>query len=211
MREIRGLVCVVDDEAPVRRGLERLFAGAGFDVRIYATAGAFLDAERPAGPCCLVLDLRMPELDGLSLQTELASWPTPPAIVFLTGHGSVPQSVRAMKAGAVDFLEKPADPGALLEAVERALSRNRESRAEAAELRELSARRATLTPREEEVFARVVVGLLNKQIAFDLGIAEKTVKVHRGRVMAKMQASSVADLARMAERLGVAAKRFDHD
>ena len=202
----RGLVCIVDDEAPVRRGLERLLSGAGFEVRSYETARQYLDDERQSAPCCLVLDLRMPDLDGLALQEELARRPTPPAIVFLTGHGNVPQSVRAMKAGAADFLEKPADPGTLIAAVERALARNESRRAEAEELAKLRARRASLTPREDEVFQRVVVGLLNKQIGFDLGIAEKTVKVHRGRVMSKMAATSVADLARMAEKLGVASK-----
>ena len=207
----RRCVCVVDDEAPVRRGLERLLSGAGFEVRSYGTAGEFLDDEPPSAPCCLVLDLRMPDIDGLALQEELARRPAPPAVVFLTGQGSVPASVRAMKGGAVDFLEKPADPAALLAAVDRALTRNQARRAGAAELAELGARRSSLTPREDEVFQRVVVGLLNKQIAFDLGIAEKTVKVHRGRVMKKMQASSVAELARMAEKLGVASKRFDGD
>lgn len=202
----RRCVCVVDDEAAVRRGLARLLSGAGFEVRSYESAREYLDDEPPSAPCCLVLDLRMPDLDGLALQEELAGRPTSPAIVFLSGHGDVPHSVRAMKAGAVDFLEKPADPGTLIAAVERALARNESRRAEAEELAELRARRASLTPREDEVFQRVVVGLLNKQIGFDLGIAEKTVKVHRGRVMSKMAATSVADLARMAEKLGVASK-----
>ncbi len=204
-----GLVCLVDDDDAVRRSLSRLLSSAGHEVRSYESARDYLDEDPSDGPCCLVLDLRMPEIDGLALQEELERRTSPPTVVFLTGHGSVPESVRAMKAGAVDFLEKPADPDELLAAVRRGLEHSAERRAEAAELAELRRRREALTPREEDVFRRVVRGLLNKQIAFDLGIAEKTVKVHRGRVMTKMRASSVAELARMAEKLGVAPSRLD--
>ncbi len=196
-------VFIVDDDDSVRASLSRLLTASGFDVETYASAQEFLAEPDRARPGCLVLDLRMPKIDGLKLQEALSNGSSSQPIIFLTGHGSVSESVAAMKAGATDFLEKPADPSELLAAVKRAIDLDARQRKEAVELADLERRLLTLTPREREVFERVVVGRLNKQIAYELGVSEKTVKVHRGRVMEKMEAASLAELARIAERLGV--------
>jgi FixJ family two-component response regulator len=195
-------VFVVDDDDSVRRSLSRLIRSAGWRVETFPTARAFLDYTPPDRPGCLVLDLRLPGVSGLELQRSLVEAGRDIPIVFITGHGDVPSSVRAMKGGAVDFLQKPFDDKELLDCIARALRRSREQRAKRAERALVQARFSTLTPREREVLTLVVAGKLNKQIAGDLGIAEKTIKVHRGRVMAKMHAGSVAELVRMFEKLG---------
>jgi len=196
-------VFVVDDDESVRASLSRLLTASGFHVEAYASAQKFLAEPKGARPGCLLLDLRMPGIDGLELQDALSNGNSSQAIVFLTGHGSVSESVAAMKAGATDFLEKPADPSELVATVKRAIELDARQRREAVELADLDRRLEALTAREREVFERVVAGRLNKQIGYDLGVSEKTVKVHRGRVMEKMEAPSLAELARMAERLGV--------
>ncbi len=196
-------VFVVDDDDSVRASLSRLLTASGFHVEAYASAQEFLAEPKGARPGCLLLDLRMPGIDGLELQEALSNGNSSQPIVFLTGHGSVSESVAAMKAGATDFLEKPADPSDLVAAVKRAIELDARQRREAVELADLERLLVTLTPREREVFERVVAGRLNKQIAYELGVSEKTVKVHRGRVMEKMEVPSLAELARLAERLGV--------
>ena len=197
------LVCIVDDDASVRRSLARLARSAGYDVEAFASAQELLARPQPDGPCCLVLDLRMPGLGGLELQDLLAAMGTRIGIVFLTGHGDIRASVKAMRGGAIDFLTKPPDDLELLGAIERALAWARQARLEHVRTAEVQDVLRTLTPREVEVFALVVTGMLNKQIASELGISEKTVKVHRGRVMEKTRARSVAELVRLADRAGV--------
>lgn len=196
-------IFVVDDDASVRRSLTRLLTSASYAVEAFPSAGAFLARERYAGPCCLLLDVRMPGLTGLDLQEALASAGRRMSIVFVTGHVDVPGSVRAMKHGAVDLLTKPVDEQVLLAAVQRALTKDLRDRAAEARLTSIQERARTLTPRETEVFALVVAGMLNKQIAFDLGVSEKTIKVHRARVMEKMRAGSVTELVRLADGMGV--------
>jgi RNA polymerase sigma factor (sigma-70 family) len=196
-------VFVVDDDALVRRSVERLILSVGLRVKTFSTAQELLDCQRPEGPACIVLDVRMPGLSGLDLQEKLSTTGLDMPVIFVTGHGTVPMSVRAMKAGAVDFLQKPFDDQVLLDAIQRAIDQDRQTREERAELRELERRLDSLTPREREVFALVVKGLLNKQIAGELGTSEKTVKVHRARVMQKMKADSLADLVRMGETLAI--------
>ena len=196
-------IVVVDDDQAVRVGLERLMRSAGYNVVMHASAQDYLAAPPLSGPGCLVLDLRMPGMGGLELQKTLASRVPRLPVVFLTGHGSVPQSVQAMKQGAVDFLEKPARADVLFAAVEQALARySRIEEAQHAD-RVLRERLEALTPREKDVFELVVVGKKNRRIAAALGVTEKTVKVHRARVMAKMEAGSLAELVRMAQNLGV--------
>jgi RNA polymerase sigma factor (sigma-70 family) len=199
----RPLVLVVDDDADVRRSLERLIRSVGLEVETFDSAQAFLRREPPDGPACLVLDVRMQGLSGLDLQQKLSAAGLSVPIVFMTGHGTIPMSVRAMKAGAVDFLQKPFDDQVLLDAVQQAIDLDRQSKEVQAERLAIDGRIETLTPREREVFTLVVSGLLNKQVAGELGTSEKTVKVQRARVMQKMQADSLADLVRMAERAGI--------
>ena len=202
-----GLVYIVDDEPGMRKALTRLLVAEGFDVLSFPSADEFLAAVRPAEPGCLVLDVAMPGTDGLALQAELVRRGVDLPILFLTGHGDIPMSVRAMKAGAVDFLAKPVDDAVLLKAVREALALARARRASAAELESLRRRLDSLTPREREVLEHLLAGKLNKQIAAALGTVEQTIKVHRGRVMEKMDVASMADLVRIAERLGVRAAR----
>jgi FixJ family two-component response regulator len=201
MNETPPVVFVVDDEAGVRISLKRLLRSIGLEARTYASAQEFLQSERLDAPACLVLDIRLPGLSGLELQQELAAASVDLPIIFVTGHGDIPMSVRAMKAGAVEFLTKPFREQDLLEAIQRAIERNRITRRQSAELRTLQRRYALLTPREREVFPRVTSGLLNKQIAAELGASEKTIKVHRGQVMQKMKAESLAHLIQMADKL----------
>ena len=200
-----AIVYVVDDEESVCRALARLIRSVGLDVETFRSARAFLDHPVADRVACLVLDVRLSGPSGLDLQKSLLDGGRPIPIVFITGHGDVPTTVRAMKGGAVDFLQKPFNDQDLLDCIQRALARSRAQRSDRAERTELERRLATLTPREREVMAQVVTGKLNKQIAGDLGIAEKTIKVHRGRVMEKMQAGSVAALVRMVEKLNLQA------
>ena len=201
MTQTERTVFVVDDDPSVLRSLERLLRAAEYAVETYASPRAFLESAPVDRPGCVVVDLRMPELGGLDLQEELSRRGFPLPLIFLTGHGDVPSSVRAMKGGAIDFLSKPCDETDLLAAVERALARDAEAREARAEREAVGARFAALTPREREVCLLVARGLLNKQIAAELGTAEKTVKIHRGRVMEKLGADSVAALVRLVDRL----------
>ncbi len=203
----RERIYVVDDEEAVRKALRRLLRSAGFDVADFGSPGEFLEKLDPEAFGCALLDVAMPGLDGFALQKSLAERGSPLAVVFLTGQGDIPKSVRAMKAGASDFLTKPVDETDLLSAVNLALGRSRAARAEREAVAGLRERFGSLTAREREVFEGVVAGRLNKQIAGDLGISEKTVKVHRGRVMEKMGASSLAELVQFAQRLGIVGNR----
>ncbi len=197
-------VFVLDDDELVRRALERLFRSVGIECRTFADPEAFLALERPDGPACLVLDVRMSGMSGLEVQQALSSRGLDMPVIFMTGHATVPLSVRAMKHGAQDFLEKPVDEQAMLDAVNLAIQRDREHLRAESVVDTLRRREGGLTPRERQVFELVVRGKLNKQIAHELGTTEKTVKVHRAAVMHKMEADSLADLVRMAERLDVA-------
>ena len=203
MPETQPIVFVVDDDASVREAVERLVRSAGLRVEAFASAEEFLTRPKADAPSCLVLDVQLPDLSGLDLQRRMADASNDIPIVFITGHGDIPTTVRAMKAGAVEFLTKPLVEGDLLESIRHAIARDRADRRHHADTADLRARFASLTPREEEVMAWVVTGLLNKQIARELGISEETVKVHRGHAMRKMQADSVAELVRMSERLGI--------
>ena len=196
-----AIVYIVDDDSSLCRALARLFRTVGLTAETFASAKAFLEQPVPLLPMCLILDIRLPGPSGLDLQEALAQAGRDIPIVFITGHGDVPTSVRAMKGGAVDFLQKPFNDQDLLDCVHRALAHSRARLVARAERTELRGRLDTLTPREREVLLQVTTGKLNKQIAGDLGIAEKTIKVHRGRVMHKMRADSVADLVRMVEKL----------
>jgi FixJ family two-component response regulator len=197
------MVFVVDDDASVRTALGRLLKSHGFRFQGFASAEAFLEEDRSEAPACLVLDVSMPGLDGLDLQQALAKRNATLPIVFITGHGDIPMSVKAMKAGAVDFLPKPFDNQALLKAVRQAITLHARSREAAAACQEVRRRFESLSPREREVMALVVGGRLNKQVGHQLGVAEKTIKVHRSRVMHKMHADSLPALVCMAQTLGI--------
>ena len=197
------LIFIVDDDPSVRKSLTRVVTSAGYAVESYASAQEFMARAPYGGPCCMVLDVRMPGLTGPDLQAALAGSGHRVPIVFITGHGDISMSVKAMKAGAVDFLTKPFDVESLLEAIQRAVAKDVTDLTEESRTAEVLDRVKRLTPREMEIFALVVTGMLNKQIAAELGITEKTVKVHRARVMEKMRAGSVAELVRLADRAGV--------
>ena len=196
-------VFIIDDDPQVRSSIAGLLKSVGLRSDVFGTPQEFLDRQRSDGPSCLVLDVRLPGMNGLDFQRALAEKGVPIPIIFITGHGDIPMTVKAMKSGAVEFLTKPFDDQALLEAIYQALDRDRSAREHLHELSALQRRYALLSPREREVMGLVVSGMLNKQIAADLGAAEKTIKIHRGRVMKKMQADSVANLVRMAQRLGL--------
>jgi FixJ family two-component response regulator len=204
MTDLIPTVFVVDDDPSVRKSLVRLLASAGYRTEGCVSAEVFLDRwQREPVPGCLLLDVRMPGLDGLQLQQKLQTRDLTIPIIFITGHGDIPMSVQAMKAGAVDFLTKPFQDHDLLRSVQQALLRDCRQRTEHADREAVQKRYAVLTPREREVMALVVRGRLNKQIAFELGASEKTIKIHRSRVMEKMQVQSVAELVRAAEKIGV--------
>ena len=196
-------IFVVDDDAAILRGSRRLLTAAGFNVETFESADAFLQRHDPAAPGCLILDVAMPGLNGLELQQALHARHSFLPIIFLTGRADVPMSVQAMKGGALDLLVKPVDEADLLAAIDRALARERELRESNAQTASVEERLATLTPREREVLTHVVEGRLNKQIAGDLGTVEKTIKVHRARMMEKMKVRSVAELVRLMERAGI--------
>jgi FixJ family two-component response regulator len=204
-----ALVCVVDDDSSVRRGLVRLLRAAGLRAQGFPSAEAFLARDPSPAVGCLVLDVRMPGLDGLALQERMAATANAIPIVFLSGHGDIPMSVRAIKRGAEDFLTKPVDDKVLLDAVRAGLRRNRAAALEAEALSALRRRLDALTPRERQVLGRVLVGDRNKQVAARLGIAEKTVKVHRSRIMEKLGVSTVAQLAHRCAQAGVVPEEFD--
>jgi len=201
MKEPEAIVYVIDDDRLVREGLQGLIRSVGLRVETFASAQDFLTARRTDAPACLVLDVRMPGLSGLDLQLKLNDVDIQIPIIFITGHGDIPMSVRAMKEGAHEFLTKPVRGQDLIDAVQKAIASDRGKRKDRAELKEIRARFDSLTPREKEVLELVVAGLLNKQIADELGTSELTVKTHRAHVMEKTHADSLAHLVRMAERL----------
>jgi FixJ family two-component response regulator len=203
MIEMSPIVYVVDDEPSVCLALKRLLRSVGLEARTFISAQEFLNSGRPDVPGCLILDVRLPGLSGLDLQAGLAAEKIDLPVVFITGHGDIPMSVRAMKAGAIEFLTKPFREQDLLEAIQRGIEQNRNVRLQRAEMRVLQQLYALLTPREREVLPCVASGLLNKQIAAQLGTSEKTIKVHRGQIMQKMKAKSLAHLIHMAEKLGL--------
>jgi len=205
MASAKPIVLVVDDDLSVRESLELLIQSEGWGVKTFASAQEFLDSPRAVAPSCLLLDISLPGLTGLELQRRIAVERTDMPIIFITGHGDVAKTVQAMKAGAVEFLTKPFDSEELLTAIKQALERSHFALTQEAEMKQLRGRYDSLTPRERQVMTLVVCGLLNKQVGSELGISEITVKAHRGQVMQKMKANSVADLVKMAERLRPAA------
>ncbi|UPJ50176.1 response regulator transcription factor [Bradyrhizobium sp. 200] len=198
-----AIVFVIDDDASVREALRNLFRSVGLRVEVFGSAHEFLQSKIPNVPSCLILDIRLPRLSGLDFQTELAKADIHIPIIFMTGHGDIPMTVRAMKAGAVDFLTKPFRDQDMLDAVAAAIERDRSRRDEAKVLSDVHALFATLTPRERQVMNLVTAGLMNKQVAAEIGVAEITVKIHRGHIMRKMAAKSLPDLVRMAQLLGL--------
>ena len=205
----KAAVAVIDDDDSIRRSLTRLLTSKRYLVHAFGSAQEFLSSQIVNSVSCVISDLRMPELDGLQFQEALSTSRPDLSIVFITGHGNIPASVLAMKAGAVDFLEKPLKSSELMEAIQQAIDRTHSLRTASAEADQLKVRYSRLTPREREVFALVAAGLLNKQIGAELGAAEKTVKQHRGRIMQKMEAESLADLVVMATTLGVRPANVD--
>jgi FixJ family two-component response regulator len=196
------IIYVLDDDYRVREALLSLLQSLGLQVEVFASAAEYLEFDKPDCPACLILDLELPGMSGLELQQAIAGEHAPP-IIFVTGHGDVPSSVRAMKAGAIEFLLKPFDNEELVRSIDAAIVQDREARTKRAEMADLRKRYALLTPREREVLPLVVAGLLNKQTAAELGTSEITVQVHRGQIMRKMAASSLADLVKMAGKLGI--------
>jgi FixJ family two-component response regulator len=205
MGDAAAVVFVIDDDPSMRAALEDLVGSVGLQVRLFASPQEFLASRRPEIPGCLVLDVRLPGMSGLTFQQELAKAGVALPVIFITGHGDIPMSVRAMKAGAVEFLTKPFHDQDLLDAIHAALERDRDRRRDAVLLAQIQERYATLTEREREIMSRVVVGRANKQIAAELNLSEMTVKVHRGQVMRKMRAASLPELVRMADRLAASA------
>jgi two-component system response regulator FixJ len=201
MTELNPTIYVVDDDPSVRESTKLMLKSVGFNVKTFGSAQDFLKANIQQDLGCLVLDVRMPGMSGLDLQEKLVSAKTPLPVIFITGHGTVPMSVRAMKAGAVDFLQKPFEEQDLLDAINRAIARQRERKSKKDQAEELQLRLKALTPREYEVFSLLVTGMANKEIAYELGASERTIKAHRARIMEKMNAGSLADLVRFAEQL----------
>jgi len=201
MTELKPTIYVVDDDPSVRDSTELMLKSVGFNVKTFGSAQDFLKANLREDLGCLVLDVRMPGMSGLELQEKLVSAKTPLPVIFITGHGTVPMSVRAMKAGAIDFLQKPFEEQDLLDAINRALARQREKKSKRDQAEELQRRLKALTPREYEVFSLLATGMANKEIAYELGASERTIKAHRARIMEKMNAGSLADLVRFAEQL----------
>jgi RNA polymerase sigma factor (sigma-70 family) len=201
--QLDGMVFIIDDDAPVRRALGRLLRSVGYSIECFPSARAFLSRSPSTSPSCVILDFRMPGLNGLELQRALAAAGRDESIIFITGHGDIPTCANAMKAGAIDFLPKPFRDQDLLDAIARSLTRSQVLWREHTERTKIQTLVDQLTPREREVMELVVAGKLNKQIAAELGASEKTIKVHRGRVMQKMQVSSVAELVRLTESLGI--------
>jgi len=203
LADVSGVVFVIDDDQSMRAALEDLVSSVGLQVQLFASPAEFLNSNPPDVLSCLVLDVRLPGISGLAFQNELAKAGIAPPVIFITGHGDIPMSVRAMKAGAVEFLTKPFHDQEMLDAIHAAIERDRQSRRQALLVAELRERYITLTERERQIMTLVVVGRPNKQIAAELNLSEMTVKVHRGQAMRKMQAESLPELVRMADRLGV--------
>ena len=207
LAEQQQVVFVVDDDSGLRDALSSLFRSVGLQVKTYASATEFLQSKLPDKPSCMVLDVRLPGLSGLDFQAELAKANIRIPIVFMTGHGDIPMTVRAMKAGAVEFLPKPFRDQDMLDAVQAGLEIDRDQRRHAADLSKVRVSFETLTPREQEIMGLVTAGLMNKQIAGEIGVSEVTVKLHRGNVMRKMEAKSLAELVRMADALGIRGRK----